>query len=81
LHGGEWETSMLLTVHPELVHDDRREPGFTGDPAQAVGAIFEKGVDTIAPNGVIGDPAQASAAHGARYWAEVLEIVMREVNS
>jgi creatinine amidohydrolase len=81
LHGGEWETSMLLAIHPDLVHDDRREAGFTGDPAEAVGAIFEDGVHTIAPNGVIGDPDQATAAHGARYWAEVIEIAMREVES
>jgi creatinine amidohydrolase len=68
LHAGEWETSMLLSIHPELVHLERGEPGYTGDMQDAVGAIFGSGVHSLAPNGVIGDPAQASAEHGARYW-------------
>ena len=69
LHAGEWETSMLMSIHPELVHLERGQPGYTGDMESAVAAIFGSGVDALAPNGVIGDPAQASAEHGARYWA------------
>jgi creatinine amidohydrolase/Fe(II)-dependent formamide hydrolase-like protein len=79
LHAGEWETSMLAVVHPELVRDDRREPGFTGDPAEAITAIFGAGVDSVASNGVIGDPARSSAEHGARYWSEVLAITLRSI--
>ena len=79
LHAGEWETSMLQAIHPELVHDDRREPGYTGDPEAAIAAIFGDGVDSIAANGVIGDPAQASSEHGARYWDEVLAITLRSI--
>jgi len=76
LHAGEWETSMLEAIHPELVHLDRREPGYTGDPQAALSAIFGSGVHTIARNGVIGDPTEASAEHGARYWDEVLAIAL-----
>lgn len=68
LHAGEWETSMLMAIHPELVHLERGEPGYTGDMESAVGAIFGSGVDALAPNGVIGDPSRASSEHGARYW-------------
>ena len=32
LHAGEWETSMLLAIHPDLVHMDRAEAGYVGDP-------------------------------------------------
>jgi creatinine amidohydrolase len=74
LHAGEWETSMMISIHPELVHLDRGEPGYTGDMEQAIGAIFGDGVHSVAPNGVIGDPAQASAEHGTRYWDEVAAI-------
>jgi len=52
---------------------------FTGDPAQAAQAIFAAGVDAVAPNGVIGDPARATAEHGARYWDEVLSITLEAV--
>jgi creatinine amidohydrolase len=79
LHAGEWETSMLEAIHPELVHPDRAQPGYTGDPQAAAGAIFAAGVHTIAENGVIGDPANASPEHGERYWAEALRIVLEAI--
>jgi len=60
IHAGEWETSMLAAIHPEMIRLDRREPGYTGDPQQAAGAIFSAGVHSIARNGVIGDPARSS---------------------
>ena len=80
LHAGEWETSMLQAIHPELVHPERGEPGYTGDPEAAIGAIFADGVHTIAANGVIGDPTQASAEHGRAYWDKVLSVALSEVD-
>ena len=37
--------------------------------------MFAAGVKSIAENGVVGDPARASADHGERYWQEALAIV------
>src|SRR4029077_371078 len=79
LHAGEWETSMLMAIHPDLVRVERGEPGFTGDPQEAIAGIFG-GVHTVAVNGVIGDPTRASADHGSRYWDEVLAIVLGAVS-
>jgi len=76
LHGGEWETSLLMATRPDLVHPDRGEPGYTGDLDAALGAIFGSGVHSVAANGVIGDPTAASPAHGHRYWDRVVEIVL-----
>lgn len=76
LHGGEWETSLLMSIHPELVQPDRGAAGYTGDMETAIGAIFASGVHSISANGVIGDPSQASVEHGARYWDEVLAITL-----
>ena len=76
VHAGEWETSMLMAIHPDLVHLERGVAGYTGDPEAAIGAIFGAGVHTVAENGVIGDPARASPEHGARYWEEALGITM-----
>ena len=39
---------MLMAIHPELVHLERGEPGFTGDLEAAIGTFFE-----AFPNGVI----------------------------
>ena len=79
LHAGEWETSMIMAIRPELVHPENGAPGFTGDMEAALGAIFSEGVDAVADNGVLGDPTQASAAHGDRYWNEVLAITLEEI--
>jgi creatinine amidohydrolase len=76
LHAGEWETSMMLAIHPELVHRQRMEPGYTGDPMQAVGALFSAGVHSLSPNGVIGDPAQSSAEHGEAYWQRLTQLAL-----
>lgn len=76
LHAGEWETSMLAMIHPDMVRLDRGEPGYTGDLESAVGAMFAGGVDAISQNGVVGDPTRASAQHGSRYWEKVLEITL-----
>jgi creatinine amidohydrolase len=76
LHAGEWETSLLMAVEPDLVHPDRGAPGYTGDLESALGAIFASGVHTIAENGVIGDPAAASVEHGELYWTTVVDLVL-----
>ncbi|HTQ69299.1 MAG TPA: creatininase family protein [Solirubrobacteraceae bacterium] len=81
LHAGEWETSMLMAIHPELVHMERAEAGYTGDMQSAVQQMFEGGVASISPNGAIGDPARASAAHGERYWEIVEELVLEQVQA
>jgi len=79
LHAGEWETSMLMSIHPELVHLDRGETGYTGDMETAIGAMFNSGVHAVSANGVIGDPARASTDHGARYWEKVTEVTLTAV--
>ena len=81
LHAGEWETSMLLAIHPEMVRMDRAQAGYTGDLETAVGSMFAGGVASISENGTIGDPARASVEHGQRYWAAIEELVLAQVES
>lgn len=79
LHAGEWETSMMLAIHPDLVALDRGAPGFTGDAQAAVEGMFAGGVKALAENGVIGDPSRSSAEHGERYWQRVVDIVLERI--
>jgi creatinine amidohydrolase len=79
LHAGEWETSMMLAIHPSLVKMDIAEAGFTGDLQQAVASMFEGGVASISENGAIGDPRRASAEHGQRYWSTVVELALQQL--
>ena len=79
LHAGEWESSLLLAIHPELVRMERAEPGYTGDLETAIAAVFTDGVKSISENGAIGDPTRASAEHGEGYWALMLELVLEQL--
>lgn len=79
LHAGEWETSMLLAIHSDLVDMTRAEAGYTGDLDKALATLFHAGVDSISSNGVLGDPSNASAEHGERYWSLALDLVLAEV--
>lgn len=76
LHAGEWETSLMLAVHPDLVHMDRAEAGYVGDLQEAIGRLFSAGVESVSDNGAIGDPARASAEHGRRYWEAALDLAV-----
>jgi creatinine amidohydrolase len=81
LHAGEWETSMLLASHPPLVHMERAEAGYIGDLREGIDRMLAGGVKAIADNGVVGDPARASAEHGECYWQAAIEIVMEQVEA
>ena len=81
LHAGEWETSLMLAIHPELVSMETAEAGFTGDLQEAVGSMFAGGVASISENGTIGDPRSSSAEHGERYWTSVVDLVLEQVNT
>jgi creatinine amidohydrolase len=74
LHGGEWETSMMLAVHPELVHMDRAVAGYTGDLEAGIQRFFAEGVHALTDTGVIGDPKQASAENGRKYIERLVEL-------
>lgn len=70
---------MLEVIHPDLVHPERGEPGYTGDLGSAMGAIFSEGVHVLSSNGVLGDPRQANPEHGQRYWDKVLSVALAEI--
>lgn len=75
-HAGEWETSVMLAIHPELVRMDQAEVGFVGafDDATAE-RLFAEGTASLAANGVLGDPASATAERGGRHlaaWVDTL---------
>jgi creatinine amidohydrolase len=75
-HAGEWETSIMLVVHPELVRMDDAEAGFVGafDDVTAE-RLFREGTASLAANGVLGDPHSASSERGERHlnaWVDTL---------
>jgi creatinine amidohydrolase/Fe(II)-dependent formamide hydrolase-like protein len=81
LHGGEWETSLMLALRPELVHMDRAVAGYTGDLEAGLQRFFEEGTHALTDVGVIGDPARASAENGRRYFERLVELTVEYVDA
>lgn len=63
-HAGRTETSLMLAIAPTSVHAETWEPGRTEPLADLEGDLRAHGVRAVSPNGVLGDPAGASAIEG-----------------
>lgn len=63
-HAGETETSLMLAIAPEFVRRDKLEPGRLEHLTDLIDELRAGGVRSVSPNGVLGDPTRASAAHG-----------------
>ena len=63
-HAGRVETSIMLALAPEVVRLDAAERGDVRPIGQLMPALRERGVRAVSGNGVLGDPAGASAAEG-----------------
>ena len=64
-HAGRTETSILLALDPSVVRLDAAQAGATAPMRELLPALRRGGVAAVSPNGVLGDPAGASAAEGA----------------
>lgn len=65
-HAGFVETSMMLAIAPHLVDMGRAEVGNTAPLGEIIDDLRAGGVKGISPNGVLGDPRNASADEGKR---------------
>lgn len=63
-HAGHTETSVLAAIAPESVRDGELAVGNTAPIADLLDDLRAGGVAQVSPNGVLGDPTAASAAHG-----------------
>jgi mycofactocin precursor peptide peptidase len=78
LHAGFTETSLMLHLRPESVRLDRAEAGNTQPLSQILPTMLAGGVAAVSANGVLGDPAGASAEEGARVLkAMVADVLAR----
>ena len=71
-HAGRAETSLQLALAPGTVRLDRAEAGNTTPIAELMPALRASAVHGASPNGVLGDPAGASAAEGAAMFQALL---------
>ena len=76
-HAGRHETSVMLALAPDDVRTDLAVAGNTAPLAELMPGIRAGSVATVSPNGVLGDPAGASAGEGAETVA-VMAAALRD---
>ena len=72
-HAGRVETSLQLHLRPWTVAYERAEPGNPHPLGELLPELRRNGVRAVSPNGVLGDPAGASSAEGARLFSQLLD--------
>ena len=80
-HAGRTETSLQLALAPGRVRLDRAEPGNTRPIAELMPALQASSVRAVSANGVLGDPAGASAAEGDALLAALLADLLDTVRA
>ena len=63
-HAGHTETSLMLTIAPQMVRMRDAEQGNTAPLSELIGTMRRLGVQAVSPNGVLGDPRRATAKAG-----------------
>jgi len=78
-HAGFTETSLMLHLHPERVRLGQAEPGNVAPLDRLLPALVRDGVAVVSTNGVLGDPAGATATDGARLLETMATDIARSV--
>jgi mycofactocin precursor peptide peptidase len=78
-HAGRTETSLQLALAPHTVTMSRARAGSTRPINELMPALRASGVKAVSPNGVLGDPAGATAAEGAAVLDGLLAGLVRSV--
>ncbi len=65
LHAGRTETSAMLALDAKIVRTDKLAQGAIGSPTEILYALQKGGVESIASNGILGDPRGSSPAEGS----------------
>ena len=68
-HAGRLETSLMLAIASQRVHLEDAVVGATAPLSELMPRLVESGVRAVSPNGVLGDPAGASADEGRELLA------------
>jgi creatinine amidohydrolase len=73
-HAGEFETSIIAGLRPDLIRWHEMQAGNMTPPADSQ-TLFYPSLRKGAPNGVVGDPRAAAAERAERYlsaWVDIL---------
>jgi mycofactocin system creatininase family protein len=79
-HAGRTELSLMLHVEPEGVREDRAVAGVPTPIDELLPRLRADGVRAVSPNGVLGDPAGATAAEGRQLLAALVGRLLTAVD-
>ena len=78
-HAGEFETSIMLAIRPDLVKMDRAAAGNPAPLDVVYDRMMRDGIDAVSPNGVLGDQRPADARRGHAYLDALADYVANDV--
>ena len=84
MHAGHTETSLMLHLAPGTVRMDLAEVGAVGDSEMLIERMRAGGIKEVSSNGVVGDPTNATAAHGATmlsFYADHLTKLLLQIQT
>jgi len=84
IHAGHTETSLMLHLAPDTVRMDLAEVGAVGDSEMLIERMRAGGIKEVSSNGVVGDPTNATAAHGATmlsFYADHLTKLLLQIRT
>ena len=84
MHAGHTETSLMLHLAPDTVRMDLAEVGAVGDSEMLIERMRACGIKEVSSNGVVGDPTNATAAHGATmlsFYADHLTKLLLQIQT
>ena len=84
MHAGHTETSLMLHLAPDPVRMDLAEVGAVGDSEMLIERMRAGGIKEVSSNGVVGDPTNATAAHGATmlsFYADHLTKLLLQIQT
>ncbi len=80
-HAGRAETSLMLALDPARVQLEQAAAGTTSPLTELLPQLVALGVRAVSRNGVLGDPAGASAREGRRLLGQALEQLLTLVRA
>ena len=84
MHAGHTETSLMLHLAPDTVRMDLAEVCAFGDSEILIERMRAGGIKEVSSNGVVGDPTNATAAHGATmlsFYADHLTKLLLQIQT
>ncbi|MFB6207663.1 MAG: creatininase family protein [Haloglomus sp.] len=79
IHAGAAETAMVLAIDEDLVREENIESGPEGEISPA--RLLSEGFKSITENGVLGDPAEATAEAGEMIIQRVVEAYVKQIET